>query len=271
MRLEPAHRVSLSEVILERLLERMRQGELKPGDRLPSELQLSEMFRVGRSSVREAVRALSFMGVIESKPGRGAVVVMRIDNPVPPKGAAFALQSSAMRDLYETRQFLEGGAAALAAERATPEDLIAIEQAAKSVEARFAQGESAFRQNVEFHLTVGRASHNNVLVESLRRLLGQIQDFRKQVTDPIPDLPRRDVTEHRAILDAIRAGKGSQAQALMAEHIAGAARAVGLGSKPAGRATAPQGGRRLTGSASPQEPTTADRRRRRGRGTGKTQ
>ena len=130
------------------------------------------MLGVGRSSVREAVRALGFMGVIESKPGRGSVVVMRMDNPIPPRDAAYALQSSAMLDLYEVRRFLEEGAVALAAERASPADLSAIEQAAKAVEARFALKQSAFRQNVDFHLAIAGASHNNILVESLRRLLG---------------------------------------------------------------------------------------------------
>jgi len=210
------------------------------------------MIGVGRSSVREAVRALSFMGVIESKPGRGAIVVTRIDNPVPPKDAAFALHSSAMRELYETREFLEGGTAALATERATPADFAAIEQAAQSVARRFEAGQSAFRQNTDFHLAIARAAHNNVLLESLRRLLSQIQDFRQQVTDSVPDLPRRDVKEHRAILEAIRAGKRLRAQALMADHIARAARAAGLGSERATRPVARGAFTKRASAATPQ-------------------
>lgn len=235
MQLSRARRVSLSEVVLEQLLALMREGKLRPGDRLPSELELSARIGVGRSSVREAMRALAFMGVIESKPGRGAVVIMRMENPIPPRGAAYALQSSAMQDIYEVRGFLEGGAAGLAAQRATATDITAIEQAAKAVEARFALGQSAFRENVDFHLAIARASHNNVLVESLRRLLTQIRDFRQRVTDPVAGMPARDVSEHRAILQAIRARKSSQAQALMAQHIATAIRAAQL--SPAKKAT----------------------------------
>jgi GntR family transcriptional repressor for pyruvate dehydrogenase complex len=228
MELERARRVALSEVVLEQLLALMRQGKLKPGDRLPSEADLCSMIGVGRSSVREAVRALAFMGVIESKPGRGSVVVMRMDNPIPPRDAAYALHSSAMLELYEVRGFLEGGTAALAAKRATPADLAAIEQAMRATEVRFARRQSAFRENVEFHLAIARGAHNNILSESLRRLLNQIREFRQQATDPVPGLPSRDVREHRAILKAIREGKSSRAQALMMRHIATAVRAVGL-------------------------------------------
>lgn len=228
MKLQRARRVSLSEFVLEQLLSSMREGKLKPGERLPSELELSAMLGVGRSSVREAMRVLAFMGLIETKPGRGAVVVTGLENPIPPCDAAYAVQSSAMLDLYEVRSILEGGAAARAAQRATSADLAAIERAAKAVEARVALGRSYFRENVEFHLAIARASHNHVLVDSLRRLLTQIRGFRQRVTDPVPELPARDVAEHRAIALAIQQRKARQAQMLMHQHIATTIRAVRL-------------------------------------------
>jgi GntR family transcriptional repressor for pyruvate dehydrogenase complex len=219
VQLKRAQRVSLSEFVLEQLLSLIREGKLKPGERLPTEAGLSAMLGVGRSSVREAMRVLVFMGLVDSKPGRGTVIAMRPENPIPPGQEAFTLQSAAMLDLYEVRSILESGSAALATERAVPVDLAAIEQAAKAVEEQVALRRSYFHENVEFHLAIAKASHNNVLVESLRRLLGQIRGFRQRVTDPIPDLPARDVAEHRAILAAIQENSGRCAQKLMSQHI----------------------------------------------------
>ena len=168
MDLKRAARPSLSESVLEQLLSAFREGKLKPGVRLPSEYELSAMLGVGRSSVREAMRVLTFMGLIETKPGRGAVVLTGLQNPVPPTGAAGAVQRSAMRDLYEVRSVLEGGAAAIAAKRATLADLVAMERAARIIEARVARGRPYFRENVEFHLAIARATHNHILLESVR-------------------------------------------------------------------------------------------------------
>lgn len=217
--LQRPHRVSLSEFVLEQLLASIREGKLNPGERLPTEAKLSAMLGVGRSSIREALRVLAFMGLIESKPGRGTVITAHQESPIPSGREAFALQSSATLDLYEVRSILEGGTAALAAERATPAELTILERTAKAVERQVAQGRSYFRENVEFHLAIASASHNKVLVESLRRLLSQIRGFRRRVTDPIAELPARDLAEHRAILVAIRAGNSRHAQTLMTQHI----------------------------------------------------
>ena len=73
--LEPAHRVPLSQKVLDQLLSRIRDGSLRPGDRLPGEYELMRQLDVGRSSVREALRGLITLGVVETKPGRGAVIL----------------------------------------------------------------------------------------------------------------------------------------------------------------------------------------------------
>jgi GntR family transcriptional repressor for pyruvate dehydrogenase complex len=224
--LEPAPRISLSEAVLDRLLASIREGTLQPGQRLPTEANLSAMLGVGRSSVREALRVLVFMGVIESKPGRGSIVTLGPERPVLLDKQAFALHRSAMLDLYEVRCILEGGAAALAAERATSGDMAVLDRTAKAVERRVLAQSSYFQENVQFHLAIAQASHNNVLFESLKRLLGQVREFRKRLTDSIQDLPARDVAEHRAILAAIRARNGRRAQALMTRHIETTIRAV---------------------------------------------
>jgi GntR family transcriptional repressor for pyruvate dehydrogenase complex len=242
-------------VVLEQLLASLRNGKLRPGSRLPSEVALCGMLGVGRSSVREALRVLAFIGLVESRPGRGAVV-RGGESPIPATGAAYAAQSAVMRDLYEVRAILEGGAAARAAARASEADLAAIERAARGVEIRIAGGRSYFRENVAFHVAVVQAAHNHVLAESVQRLLSQLTEFRQQVTDPVPGLPARDVREHRQIVAAIRARQDRRAQALMERHIRSAVRKASLDAgtgrpvrgAPRGRrarpAAAPRWGRR---------------------------
>lgn len=226
--LRRTQRKSLSELVLEQFLDSIRDGKLKPGSRLPSETELSAKLGVGRSSVREALRVLTFMGLVERTPGRGATMVSSLENPIPTGDIVYALQSTAMQDLYEVRALLEGGAAAEAARRATPADLTAIVRASGAVEARIARKRAYFRENVVFHLAIARASHNHILVESIRRLLNQIPGFRQRVTDPIPGLPARDVVEHRAIVRALEAGRPERARMLMEAHVHTAVRAARL-------------------------------------------
>jgi GntR family transcriptional repressor for pyruvate dehydrogenase complex len=223
-----AQRKSLSELVLEQLLDSLRDGKLKAGARLPPEIELSAKLGVGRSSVREALRVLTFMGVVQRTPGRGAVVISNIENPIPTDDVVYALQSTAMQDLYEVRALLEGGAAALAARRATTGDLAGILRAGAAVEARIARRRAYFRENVAFHLAIARGSHNNILVESIRRLLNQIPGFRQRVTDPIPGLPARDLEEHRRIARAIEARDPAQARGLMEAHVHTAIQAARL-------------------------------------------
>ena len=226
--LERTRRVSLSESVLEQLLSSIGTWGLKPGARLPTEKELCAMCGVGRSSVREAIRVLVFMGLVDCKPGRGTVVTMRPDNPIPANRRAFTLQSAAMLDLYEVRSVLESGSAALAAKRATSGDLAVIERAAEAVEEQVALQRPYLNENVEFHIAIAKATHNNVLVESLQRLLGQMRQFRERVTASNRNLPARDVAQHRAILAAIQKGNDHRAQVLMSQHIETTLRAAHL-------------------------------------------
>jgi DNA-binding FadR family transcriptional regulator len=80
--LKPATRVPLSQVVLDQVLAQIRDGSLRPGDRLPSEYELMRMLGVGRSSVREALRGLISLGLVDTRPGRGAVVLSRASSPL---------------------------------------------------------------------------------------------------------------------------------------------------------------------------------------------
>jgi GntR family transcriptional regulator, transcriptional repressor for pyruvate dehydrogenase complex len=223
MRLELARRRSLSETVLDQLLAQLRSGSVRPGDRLPGEHELTRMLGVGRSSVREALRALITLGLVETRSGRGAVIVARSPNPLArlSTGAdvADALQKWAVLDLLEVRESLEGQAAALAAERATPLDLVTIERHALEIERRIEAGLTYFRSNAAFHTAIARASHNNVLAESVQQLVGQVRVYRERLMQEIHGMPSGDIAEHRAVAGAIKNRDPERARAAMVTHI----------------------------------------------------
>jgi GntR family transcriptional repressor for pyruvate dehydrogenase complex len=247
IRLERAPRRSLSDTVREQLLAQLRNGSLRPGDRLPGEHELMRMLGVGRSSVREALRGLITLGVVETRPGLGTVIVAgsprRLASLGPGAGVADLLRRRAVLDLLEVRECLEGQAAALAAERATPLDLVAIERHALEIERRVEAGLTYFRPNAAFHAAIAHASHNNFLAESVQQLVGQVRLYRERLMREIPGMPAGDVAEHRATLDAIRDRDPERARAAMVAHIRRFAELVRAFKGPAGPRSSGQDGR----------------------------
>ena len=216
-------RIPLSQAVLDQLIAYIKSGAIKPGDRLPGEYELMRRLGVGRSSVREALRGLITLGLVETKPGRGAIVLAGIPNPLAhlqARGLSIEqLQKLAILDLLEVRESLEGQAAQLAAARATPPEMAAISRCALEVERQVAEGRTYFRANFAFHFAIARASHNSVLAESVRHLVGEIRAYRERLMREVPQMPERDVTEHRAILKAIQDHDPDRARRLMIKHL----------------------------------------------------
>ena len=125
-------RLSLSDHIVEQIADQIARGALKPGDRIPSEKQLCEKFGVGRTSVREALRSLSVMGVLESHMGDGTFVASNASRFLERSFHwGLLLNPKVAGDLIETRLMLESHTAYLAAAKATLEDLERMEEAVR--------------------------------------------------------------------------------------------------------------------------------------------
>jgi GntR family transcriptional repressor for pyruvate dehydrogenase complex len=223
MQLQPTRRISLSQAVLDQLLARIQDGSIKPGDHLPSEHVLMRQLNVGRSSVREALRGLISLGLVETKPGRGgAIVLASMQTSVHLRAQRLSiehLQKSAILDLLEVRESLEGQAAQLAAERATSSEVAEIGRCAFEVEKQVAEGRTYFHANSKFHFAVARASHNSVLAESVRHLIGEVRTYRERLMREIREMPERDVAEHQAILKAIQDHDPNRARRVMIKHL----------------------------------------------------
>jgi GntR family transcriptional repressor for pyruvate dehydrogenase complex len=219
---QPAKREAVSQIILDQLLDRIRDGNLRPGDRLPTEIELMELFKVGRSSVREALRGLITLGLIETKPGRGAIIRHGAESPLARVGLHVSveqLNARSLLDLLEVREALEGQAAEYAARRSTSNEVKQLRLLQAAVERDIRRRRTYFKTNAAFHTGIARAARNSVLAESIRLLASQVRGYRERLMRELPAMPQQDIIEHRAIVDAIAAGAPETAREAMVTHI----------------------------------------------------
>src|SRR2546427_8600018 len=151
-------RASLSDHIVEQITGLISRGALRPGDRIPSEKQLCLQFGVGRTSVREALRSLSVMGVLKSHMGDGTFVTDDATFLERSFQWGLLLNSKIVEDLIETRLMLESHTAYLAAAKATAEDLEQAREAVRRMQASLADPAQYLEHDLQFHLTIARAT-----------------------------------------------------------------------------------------------------------------
>ena len=176
--LKPVPRTSLSDSIVEQLTSLIARDVLKPGDRIPSEKALCQQFGVGRTSVREALRSLSVMGILESYAGDGTFVSSNRDRYLE---RAFQwgllLDRKVVEELVESRLILESHTAYLAASRATRDDLAAMAQAIQGMETTVSEPKRYLEHDLRFHLRVAQATKNRILGNLLGTIRGYLQSW----------------------------------------------------------------------------------------------
>ena len=216
-------RLSLSDHIVEQIAELIARGALKPGDRIPSEKQLCEKFGVGRTSVREALRSLSVMGVLQSHMGDGTFVATDASRFLERSFQwGLLLNPKVVEDLIETRLMLESHNAHLAAAKAGPEDLARMEERVRLMETHVAHPAQYLEHDLQFHLLIAQATQNSILQSLLSTTRGYLQAWIRE-TLALPDQTekraRLSVAEHKRILRALRNKDGEAARQAMSAHI----------------------------------------------------
>jgi len=215
---EPVSRQKTYEIVAERLLALISSRRLGPGDALPSERELVQLYRVGRSSVREALRMLESKGVIKSG-GNGSFTVAEFGNALNNSlDFLLSVDEANYAELFEVRRILEGEAAALAASRRDEDDLGRIGAEIEAMEAGLDSEDGFITADLRFHLTIAEASGNRLiehLMEAIRTLLQRSLSSAYH----IPGSPEGAVVLHGLILDAISAGHPEEARQRMQEHV----------------------------------------------------
>jgi GntR family transcriptional repressor for pyruvate dehydrogenase complex len=217
--LKAVKKMRLYEEVVRQLHRLIEAGKLKVGDRLPSERELAETFRVSRSSVREAIKTLENERLVVTRPGSGTfITAVDVEAIIPPLASLLSRGKDALIDLFEMRRLVEPGIAALAAERATPADILQLKKICAAQEQQIKRGTSAVESDAAFHLTIGQATHNS----ALQRLVASIVEILKPMRERALQTPGRahkSLASHREILVAIERHDPEQARQAMQRHI----------------------------------------------------
>jgi GntR family transcriptional repressor for pyruvate dehydrogenase complex len=194
-------------------------GHVKAGDRLPPERELAQLFGVGRSTLREAVRVLESLGLVEVRAGEGTFLAegdaATTQAQLPP--ALFSKWTTQV-NLFELRTVLEPGLASLAARRATADYLTKMHEALAAQAAQVQRGELGTDEDATFHELIAEATRNPALIHLMQHLARSLRETRDSSLQR-DGRPTRSLWENRAILAAIEARKPTLAARRMQAHI----------------------------------------------------
>ncbi len=239
-RLDLARRETVSTEIARRLLSYLLTGNVQPGERIPSERKLAEALGVGRSVVREALKSLTLLGLVDVRQGDGTYL-RTTESEFLPQSVEWGLMlgQKRTRDLVEARRHLEEVLAGLAASRRTEEDLEALRGLLAEMRAAAEDPDAFVAADVAFHLRVTRAAGNETLGGVIGGIRSLLQAWISRVMHSA-DSYAPSVAEHAAILAALEAGDVDGARAAMHAHMDGAYRRLeaALGSEDAADAVA---------------------------------
>lgn len=209
----------LYEGIVQELHHLIQQGQLKHGARLPSERLMAEQFKVSRSSVREAIRSLELQGLVVSKRGSGTFInTDNLDSLVSLIAATLSSGTDNLLEIFEVRHLLEPQIAAVAAQRATHEDVHWLSGILEEQQRQIMEGMTGVEADTAFHFALASSTHNSALV----KVVSAVEDILKRSRDQSlqePGRPRRSLESHRRILEMIAAGDTRGAREAMEHHL----------------------------------------------------
>ena len=217
--LEPVRKTKVYAEVAAQIHRLIADGRLKPGDRLPPERELAEVFGVSRTSVRDAIRVLETRGLVEPRHGEGTVVKrIPIDVIVGPLADALSSSKDLTADLFDMRKMLEPPLARAAAFRATEDDVRALEEIVARQRARVLAGQIAVDEDHAFHYRIATAAKNQVLLRTMDVLMDLLRESRVRSLQG-PGRAEISLEGHRRILDAIRRRDPEGAAERMRAHI----------------------------------------------------
>ena len=205
--------------IVDSLLNLIKEKQLLPGDKLPPERDLARLMNVGRPSLREALRALSVMNVIEIRPGSGAFVsALQPEQLVQHLDFVFALDDSSIFQLIDARRTLELRTVVLAAAQITPEEIARLENCLARMRSNAGEQDVCNEADREFHKTIALAARNPILYKFVT-VLNQLATRSRCQSYTLPDALVDTFDEHQAIIDALKTGDPELARQAMFYHL----------------------------------------------------
>lgn len=207
----------LPEQAVERILQYIKENEMVAGDKLPNEFQLAEICKVGRSTIREAIKMLTFRGQVEVIRGVGTFITEQKVNIEDPMGLQDTLDPyQTAIDYFEVRLIFEPEIAAIAATKATYIDCQKLVELQNKIEWCINQKQNHLEFDIEFHVEIAKCCKNQVIYNLMEILVKGIPVF---VDITRNSLANKTIEHHKAIVDAIVAGDAVGAKCAMVTHL----------------------------------------------------
>lgn len=212
-------RQSLSEQVVESILNYIKDNDLKPGDQIPTESEFAELFQVSRTSIREAMKALSINGVVSSTPGKGTFLQPKAMNTVIGQDGTLQTQARAtIAQIMELRTPLEVLAIGLAAERGTAEEFAELEEITLKYREAVLAKDCWIQWGTKFHFKIAELSKNPLLITTLRLLSDMVEQYRENLAVFYEDKAYY-IESHKRICAALRLRDIPLVQFEMQEHM----------------------------------------------------
>ena len=211
----------LSDQIVDQLVGMISRGELKIGDMLPPEPELMKQFGVGRSSIREAIGALSLIGIVNVRPGYGTQIVASDDTFLQkPLEWSTSIRNETVEELIEARIIIEEAVTGVAAIKATEEDIAELRDIIEQISAVKKNKKKTVPLDLLFHQTIARSSHNNVLLRTIYELRHLMRVWLDQNATFVSneDIDRLLIA-HTEIIQAIQKRDADGARSAMRNHL----------------------------------------------------
>lgn len=218
MKIESLNKTVLSNEIVNNLCELISGKQLKPGEKIPSEIELSQMMGVSRSSVREAIKILASRNIVEVIRGKGTYVCQEPGLSKDPLGVGFINDDNLLYFLFETRLLVEPGVAYLAAKRATKSDLKKIKDCYQRIVQAVEAKENYVEKDLEFHRAIAKATKNPI-IDRIVPIINQsiIQGYFQTVN--VPGSAKKMIEYHCRIYKALLDGDCDRARDEMQRHL----------------------------------------------------
>lgn len=242
--LAPVHVPKAADILADRLRAQILSGALPAGKQLPTERELSERTNLSRASVREALRILGVEGLITTKPGRGGGSAIRVPTPEELQRSISLFVRSRqfpVESLLEAREVIEPAVSRLAAKNRTAKDLELLQRAQQALVDNQHDQPAFVRANLEWHLAVARASHNEILLAFMNAIANVILSHTAIDAFDSPEVRAANIHAHEQVMRALVEGDGDSAARRMTRHVhaagetaeAALARSAGAPAEPA--------------------------------------
>jgi GntR family transcriptional repressor for pyruvate dehydrogenase complex len=207
------------EDIVKQIRSLVERGKLRQGEKLPPERELSEIFKVSRATVREAIFSLETMRLVRRRQGDGTYLMAgRGEDLVQPLAVSLFQEKNDLIDIFSLRKLIEPEVAQLASENAKAVDILHLKKILREQEREVRQGRNPVRTDSEFHQTLARTGRNRIFERLLMAIMDLLKKTRQQYLQT-KERKQSSLLGHREILAAIQTGDGRKARQAMRRHL----------------------------------------------------